>query len=426
MPGLLWDMVGSEVLNEQIPPPFTLADNKIVVTGDVLRLAKLNDDLDNWSPTGKYYQSSAIFPLIKSESLTEVFGFWADYDEEEFEENDGSVGFRISSDNGVTWYGWNGSAWVIGGSFVSREVADANISSLPIDAAREFRVDVRITPSSGGTYTPSVLRVCIFVEMEFDFTEDLERSLAKFCRDKIRVRLRWQESLVGASSATIPDGATIHEPVKVYNLTNDVGRFTNLFSSLVGRVVNFTGPQTGIVLIEYAGQIPVHIETDEDYQIADRMAVIVRTPTVVEATVMRDDGPLIEKMLGGRNLGWGDHTFARVRPQRTWFDCSVVLSCFSTKPKGGKRDSAVMADAIIKALERHSDKWKDRFLSRATGDAFQVLDKTPVTIGDIVGEKVFIRDVTLDVGGYNWLGEAEIKQLVETVVTTVETYDGDK
>ena len=413
------------MLNEQAPPPFTLADNKITVAGNVLRLSKLNDTLDNWSPTGKYYQSSAIFPLIKSEALTEIFGFWAEYDEEVFAENDGEVGFRISSDNGATWHGWDGGAWVAGGPFASRENIDVNIDTLPIDPSREFKVEVQITPSSDDSYTPTVFRACIFVEMEFDFTEDLERSLAKFCRDRIRVRLRWQGGLTAASSATIPDGAAIHEPVKVYNLTDDPGRFTNLFSSLAGRVVNFTGPQTGTVLVEYAGQVPVHIETDEDYQIADRIAIIVRTPTVSEATVMRDDGSLIEKMLGGRNLGWGDHTFARVRSQRTWFDCSVVLSCFSTKPKGGKRDSAVMADAVVRALERHHDTWKDRFLSRATGDAFQVLDKTPATIGDIVGEKVFIRNVTVNVGGYNWLGEAEVKQLVEEVLTTVETYDED-
>jgi hypothetical protein len=302
MPDLTWRFEE----NEEI----TLADNKIVAINGVLRLSPLNDDLTNWSYRGKYHQSSAILYTKTAEAVTGIYGFFA-----EIEENGGSVGFRISSDGGVTWWGWSGG-WVSGGPFTSMEDIDANISSWAWTGDRQFAVQVEIIPVSSQDATPIVKRVSIFAEMPFGFIEDIERSLSTFLKTKVRVPLRYGVAGTGLTSADIPDPAVIHQPIKVYNLDTDPGKLTNLFASLVGRTVNFTIPQNGRVLIEYSGQVPVHIETDEDFQIADRLAFIIRTPAVTEARVMRDDGNMVEPLLGGRDLGWGTKPFAMVAGTR--------------------------------------------------------------------------------------------------------------
>lgn len=410
MPDLTWIFENGERI--------TLADNKIVAIEEVLRLSKLDPAFVNWSPSGAYYESSAILDPRIAEAVTSIYGFYVDKDD-----NGGSVGFRLSSDGGATWWGWSGVVWVSGGPFASMEDVDRNISSFQIQAPRSFSVEVKITPAVTPNETPVVRRVSIFAEMPFGFLEDLERSLSSYLKGKVRVPLKYGKVMTGQSSVDIPEPATIHQPIGVYNLDTDPGKLNNLFASLVGRTVNFTFPQNGRVLVEYSGQVPIHIETDEDYQIADRLAIVIRTPTITEARVMRDDGDSVEPLLGGRDLGWGTKPFARVRPHRIWFDGSVILSCYATQPEGGKRESAAIADAVDGAFEeaRHSKDFL--VLSRACGEHFQVLDKTPVTIADRVRDKVFERRVAIDLGGKSWVGDGELKQLAEEVVTVVETFD---
>lgn len=410
MPDLTWTFEEGE--------PITLADNKIISLDGVLRLSKLDPTFTNWSYHGKYYESSAILDTKKAEAVKSVYGFLAD-----ISENGGLVGFRISSDGGTTWYGWSGAAWVAGGPFASMGDIDRNISSWSFSGDREFSVQVKITPSPDASATPIIRRVCIFAEMPFGFIEDIERSLSTYLLNKVRVPLRYGFVANANPSVDIPGPAGIFQPIGVYNLDVDPGKMTNLFGSLVGRTVNFAVPQTGRVLVEYSGQVPVHIDTDEDFQIADRLAIVVRTPTSVEARIMRDDGDSVEKLLGGRDLGWGVKPFARVSPNRIWFDCSVVLSCYSTQAEGGKRESAAIADAVDAAFEeaRHSKSFL--IFSRACGEPFQLLDKTPVTIADRVVDKIFERRVAISLGGKSWIGEGELRQLVEEVVTTVETFD---
>jgi hypothetical protein len=394
----------------------TLADNKIVAIDDVLRLSKLNAALDNWDFNGTYYESTAILDPRLAGAVKSIYGFYADKDD-----NGGSVSFRLSGDGGATWWGWNGGAWVSGGPFASMEDVDANIAAFVIQQERAFTVEVKITPSSDNQ-TPVIRRVAIFAEMPFGFIEDLERSLSSYLKSKVRVQLRYGEKFnAPASSVTVPGSATIHQPIGVYNLDADPGKLN--FASLAGRVVNFAFPQNGRVLIEYSGQIPVHIETDEDYQIADRLAIVLRTPTITEARVMRDDGEAVEPLLGGRDLGWGTRPFAMVRQHRIWFDGSVIFSCFATQPEGGKRESAAMADAVDAAFEEARHKKDFLVLSRACGEHFQILDKTPVTVADSVREKVFERRVSVDMAGKSWIGEGELKQLVEEVVITTETLE---
>lgn len=411
MPDLTWTFENGEQI--------ALADNKIVMIDKILRLSPLDDLLANWSYKGKFYESMAILYTKKAEAVTEIYGFYADK-----EDNGGSVGFRLSSDGGATWWGWSGVAWVAGGLFTTMKDVDRNISTWAFVGSREFAVEVKITPSSDAKSTPTVRRVSIFAELPFGFIEDIERSLSSYLKEKVRVVLKYGFFATGQASVDIPGSVIIHQPVGVYNLDSDPGKLNNLFLSLVGRTVNFMFPQSGRILVEYSGQVPVHIDTDEDYQIADRLAFVIRTPTAVEARVMRDDGEAVEPLLGGRDLGWGTKPFAKVRPHRIWFDCSVVLACYSTQPEGGKRDSAALADALDAVLESARHKKECLIYSRACGEHFQLLDKTPVTIADRVREKIFERRVSVDLGGKSWIGDGELKQLVEKVVMTVETFDG--
>jgi hypothetical protein len=399
---------------EQVVP----ADNKIIALGAILRLSALDPTLANWSYHGKYYESTAALYAKKAEAVRRVYGFFADFDL-----NDGAVAFRLSSNGGTTWFGWNGAAWVSGGPFASLEDVDRNIPSWNFSGDRNFSVQVKLTPSADALKTPIVRRVSVFAEMPFGFIEDIERSLATYLKEKVRAELMYGFQATANASVTIPGSAVVTQPVRVFNLTADPGKRVNLFSSLAGRVVNFVAPQTGSLLIEYNGQVPVHIDTDEDFQIADKLAYIIRTPTVTESRIMRDDGEAAEFLLGGRDLGWGLKKFAVVNQARIWFDCSVVLSCYSTQPEGGKRDSAALADALDAALEQARNKKEYLIYSRACGEQFQLLDKTPVTIADRVIDKVFERRVSLTISGRSWVGDGELKQLVEDVEITVNTFD---
>jgi hypothetical protein len=82
-----------------------------------------------------YYYSDK--PEIKPIASWEVSGVsdWFAFNEILGGGNEGNIGYNLSDDDGVTWYYWNGSAWVSGGDedhYNSAAVVGANIEDFPI------------------------------------------------------------------------------------------------------------------------------------------------------------------------------------------------------------------------------------------------------------------------------------------------------
>ena len=85
---------------------------------------------ENW-----YYYSDK--PSIRPSASWTVIGilYWFAFNETLGVGNEGSIGYNLSDDDGVTWYYWNGSAWISGGDsthYNSSSVVGANIENFAI------------------------------------------------------------------------------------------------------------------------------------------------------------------------------------------------------------------------------------------------------------------------------------------------------
>ena len=183
----------------------------------------------------------------------------------------GYIDYQIG-DNTHWWY-HTGAAWA--------EVADAaadwaseddvidSFATYPGKRSRYLRVRLRVRPDSTGDYAPQVTGVCVTWPVDFVYQtqDDVIRSLQEYCAALTipaveQVTLEADSATVTLTSDYTPLGSGSW---KVYNLTTDSARSTNLFSSWLSPTVTMTAMQDedSDIEVRFEGTLPAYISADE-------------------------------------------------------------------------------------------------------------------------------------------------------------------
>jgi len=325
-----------------------------------------------------------------------------------------NVSIRVSTDGGTTYKYWTGAVWATAGAndFGEVEASAANVQSLPLEHPRRVKFQLRLEADAELKHSPKVYSLLVFLEYEFDWAEDLKRSI-KLLLDTHELSLEAAQSLAQASAEIILN--TPFEVVDVlgaFDVDSDPGFLYNLKSG-------WTKTQTGTdengdpiwevkvqlsasvsagnrVWVRYTGRCPVFIGADADMRVSRIPAYVLRMPTVRELD-FRDGSSEVERR--------GDQD-ALLRDQPYQYEAS----CEAVSLAADERDALRMASTVSALLR------KEELISKATGQAMPVYDVGEFAEQTAVGIGLYAKSTPFLVAGRQWIGEAEEVPLVEKIV----------
>lgn len=400
-----------------VVPALPKIERAVRICGEGITLRRLDPLEEHYDPAGRGFESVVTLPNHKANALKELTGFRAD----EFTTGSfgGSIGYQLSNDGGATWLtfdtalpGWVPAVGLFATVYVSQAVVEKNAGTFPLLPVKQFRIRVQLKPNASGSKRPLLKNAVVFLEYDYDFEVDLARSLKHHLEALVRVRMTWCDQLSAASTIAVDSGLTVGGPVKVYNLTTDPDRTTDLFVSVAldGKTVTFSPAQTGQIEVSYFGIPKVFIAAEENYQFGSIPAVLINVPTI---TTRRDLDTLIKEYDTNRE------TFvSRSRPRRTLFDAAVVIGCQAQL----KHMALALADAVERAIDPHRS-----VLSEAIGETYAVLSVGPKAQLDQVVRSLFVTNVPVTLGGKAWLRPEFVEvDVAREVITTVRPADPEQ
>lgn len=401
-----------ELVFETPTPP--KVERAVRMCGQGITLRKLSPDETMYDPIGRYFESTVVLPNLKANALKELTGFHvAEVTTEKF---GGSIGYQMSNDGGTTWYTFDMGSWTpavgpLATVFVTREDVEKFIGLLPLLPLKQVRLRAKLTPSADGKKRPLLAVMIIDTEYDFDFQEDLLRSLKHHLEALVRVRVKWVEAVTAGTSVTVDSGLVVTSAT-VFNLTTDPGRLTNLFSSIGidSKTVSFAPAQTGKIEVNYAGAPKVFIAAEENFQLGSIPAVLINVPSIV----WRKD---LDTMI--KEYDVNRQTFvARHRHKRGLFDANITLSCQAQL----RHMATALADAVEKALQPNRS-----ILSEALGELYAVLGVGPKTQADQIVRSLFSENLPVVLAGKAWLRpEYEEVPVSKKVITNIRPADDDQ
>jgi hypothetical protein len=419
----LFDFEVQEELTFETPPPGKIERACRIGTmchrpSQGLTLRRLTDDEMAYDSAGKFFETVVILPNHKGTAIRALTGFRAD--ELLSGQFGGAIGYQLSNDDGVTWRAFDtiSSSWVpavgaFASVYVNSAVVEEFIDLFPLTIQRQVRIKVRLTPSLGQKKRPVLRAVVLQLHCDYDFLDDVARSLKAHLEGTTRVRLRWVENLSAAATLVVDSGLRVAGPVEVFNLTADPGKTMNLFVSVLpdGKTVTLSGPQTGKVEVNYFGIPDVFISADQDYQTGKVPTVLINNPTVVDRP--RDAASATNESEVEVNRGKKE---ARVRHRRNIFDANIVIACQAPF----KHVSLAMADAVEKAFH---PRRKVRSLS--IGELLSVVTVGPKAQLDQVTRGLYVTNVPCLLNGHAWLRpEPELVPIAEEITLTLRRASG--
>lgn len=409
----------------EVPVPPKTAGRAVVLSEIGLTLRRLNAAETRYDPSGKYLEARIALPNWQPGGIESLFGFESCETLEpsisnQVDADKATVGYQISNDDGLTWLTWDGSAWVeatgiLDDMFVMARVLDERLPLVPFADIRQLRLRVKMTPGNSGRQRPVLRWTTLYHTVDLDLYEDVTRSLKRHIDRSIQVPMFFLAELSSAPSVTIPDSSsnpniqptepgfdvTVVEPIKVFNLSNDPGRLVNLFGFLggpKGRTVNFSGPQTGNVEVQFTGIPEVFIGAEEFFQLSKLPSVVVTVDSLEDYDLIRTFKPEVEKSIA-RGVG-------RQQPARVPYNIHASIRVQSSL----KREALQMTDAISRILDKG-----DVFRSVALGDCYCVLEQANQVEEDQVAQGLFVGHLTLRILGKTWLKEPVDLSLVRQV-----------
>lgn len=251
-----------------------------------LTLRRRNPSTGVYGPTQPRAASATLaLDALPIQGLKEFFSFTedADYDKDASGNKLGSIDYQISTDNGVTYYYYNGG-WVTAGpsNFSPASTIDANILSLPINALRQVVIKVRMQSDSKLQFAPRLKAIYLGSELVHRPYEAALRSIRSFVENNLTVDLVTnQVQATTGTSVTIATNFTLLGVSAVYNITDDPNHSTNLFSSvnLNTKVVTLTSPVASGKTLEilFTGKCSVKMFS-EDELVEARLPAVAMTP----------------------------------------------------------------------------------------------------------------------------------------------------
>ena len=389
--------------------------NGIAING-IIRLKRQNAS-GYWSPTASF-PSETIFKLsnFSANAIKELFGFVPGQ-----LENDGTIGYQLSSDNGTTWYRWDGAVWVDDGDFSTALEIDEGLPDFELDPAdKQIKVRIKLEPDSTLEKTPAITSVNLYHELDYNYIEDFLRSIKRYIEDDLYI-LDYQSFNLECSTDTIilnlpfspeNDYIKLIEPIEVYNLDNDPGKTTNLYDRIEDKQIMLTSPQTGLIEIKFYYQPPVFITADEFLNSSTNPAIVIFLEEVFQDRLVQANNHVVE-VSPSRKL-------ARIRenPVVERFILTIICQDYS------KRRVLSISEGIDRLFERSYS-----IISEANGRDFIVIE---------FPEKVFIDDtennlksieMLTELSGRRWLelkgGSYKEYNLTETINVNVYNEQGN-
>lgn len=207
-------------LEFEVPVPPKI-ERAFRLCGQAVTLRKLALDETSYDPLGKYVESVVVLQNHKANALKELFAFRAD-EVLEGGQAGGEIGYQLSNDGGATWLALDtaGPAWVPAvGAFatVYEDQLDVSryIGTFPLTPQKQVRIRARLTPTANGRRRPELRAVVLSVEYDYDFQEDLARSLKHHLEPLVRVRMKWVDNAVAAVVVVVDSGLIVGGPVEV-------------------------------------------------------------------------------------------------------------------------------------------------------------------------------------------------------------------
>lgn len=393
-------------------PEVVDATKKITHVDGVLRLRKI-DFSGDYNPRGHYELGRLTIDAWAPKALSALNGFMADADVDPLDQ----LLFRLSPDAGATELWWDGAAWITATDpavhWNTEDVIDAHIAVFPIQVG--ITQIVRFVSGNGKT-TPVLRETVIFYEARYESTLDLVDSLARALASNLRVMGVYQATLVAQSTLTVEDPIwTVNDTVRVFNHSTDPNHRTNVFASRVGNVLTLTAPQTGEMIVEYAGSLDlkkIHVATDVFNGTAELPAIVIQTPSAMRVRHEATPPDTEEEPLRSRSV-------SRLRKSPTFQDVSIVIQCNAAFDLHARK----LRDAVKDYLESI-----DVLRSRALDEPIVRLSIGPVSQAPDLGEQTYTFNVPAVFSVVDWPTNYREAPVVEEVLlkTSVVSHTVDE
>ena len=385
---------------------------------------------------GEYVAGTATFPEWTAEGLVELFGF--EPQEIHTYETVGDVSipqtqirYRISVDGGTTYKYWNGLEWATVSSTEDWNdwvTVDREISELEFDSSygsKSITLRVKLIPyidtSTNTYYTPKLAGVNIYHELLYEFDTDILRAVGRFCRDNVKV-LESQVTKLGIGddeiTLTVNDDQSAPRStsnrhsvnfsaptagIKIYDLTNDPGRTTELAFTFDGTdLITLTTPLVSAAFIEvqYESTIPYYVSAEESLETSTSRAILAFVDTSVTNDLFKGRPQYTEAEPDFSNR----QVRLRVPTQIQDFRATFMFQ------SPHMRQTSAMVSAFKRAIDQ-----QPRILSPATGQYFEILKETVIENQSSEAEGLEVKTFTLDIRGKVFYPDYTTLKLVKEV-----------
>ena len=352
-----------------------------------LHLVRLNGDESDYSPSGIYRATTCILPKYQAQGLIGFYAF-----KHVAEDNGGFIGYQVSNDGGITWFtysgGWVPAVGALSNIYASSLTMDQNIPSFPVTDDKSLRLKVYLEPGPNGKTTPRLHQVIVSMSLDFDYQDDFLKSMLIHLENNVKTRVSLFADIRNTNIA-IPEHAWdgFVEPIKIYNLSTDPNRTTNLYKSLYDKGFELTSKQTGRMAIECFAKPTVYIASPEAWmELAKNPAIIINDVNVKKMSEICYGEDEIE-------FHYSDWK-ARKSPSRVYFK----INCTTTVQASLKHECEALSDALERALNQYQ-----YIHSYGSGEFYKVLEPTPIPSSNRVALGLFTKDYASTIFGRSWL-----------------------
>jgi hypothetical protein len=273
---------------------------------------------------------------------------------------------QISLDNGDTFLAWTGAAWEAqdtDGTF--NTVADFNdhCDELEFERPCYLGFRVRVTPSDD--VSPLLVSVRAYVEWSYDPHIDMDEFLMERLQ-AARFPFMVMHRMAALGTRVNPQTEMVKDlsaPVRIFNLTTDPNRNSNLFSAVDAGELVLSGPQAaGSVLeIHLSGTMPIIIARQDEMMTPTTVPSLLLRSKAVKNVPMSNTGMLYDYKRGAETKLTRMRQFSRALERG--FDVEVVTA----EP----RTARLAIEAVRRAFGEADYK------SKSTGIQFRVLEESP-------------------------------------------------
>lgn len=396
MPDWSYDFAKEVELEMQPPVNPGGAERLCVIDIRGLQMRRLGNLEDRFEPYGTYRESWVKLPNWNPLALTAFLGFTTLEELEGQRLSDhfgGSITFRLSYDDGATWFVYDetGSSWVEAtGAFVNdwmpKEDVDKWINEFPVNY-RQLRIMARFTPSTDGNSTPLLKKVVVFSRYDYDFKENMLRSMKHHIEREIMVRTKWHVAVNDVSRVEVEhQWEFLKEPIRVYNLTDDPNETTNIFSAVDGSGILLSSNQVGNLVVYLFAAPTVYIGAEDFAEYSKIPSIVVSMGSVREKRDLRNHNK--ETSFSFANfVAWRDYA-------RVWFDVDMRISCQSSL----RHEVLAMSASVDRILT--DDKV---VVDEALDEEMPILSSTPFSPANRVAQGLFVEDYTCTLFAKTWL-----------------------